>query len=521
MFSRLRSALRRSLATRVVVWTTTLFTISAGVIGTVIFLQIQDRIINNSIESSINEAQSTIAAAEFRFELIQNVNPELISAQSLEEAFNQVMGLAIAPGATVPAREIALIKSPENEVADLDLSRTSNFVQPESIPETLRISVETGNEIVWERSEIVYASGDVVPGIAIGKRVNVAYAGVYEMYVLFNFEPQQDSIAIIARGLLIAFLLVFILILVMAYLIVRRVVDPIRGVAQVAESFTEGDLSRRVVVEGEDEIAALARSFNGMAFAIEQQISRLENLSRMQQRFVSDVSHELRNPLTTIRMAGEVILGQKDSFDPTIARSAEILMTQIIRFDQLLIDLIEVSRFDAAVATLDYTEIELASLVRETFDSLNVPPSRLTIDGSAKVDGDLRRITRILRNLLGNALDHGEGQEIKVSIVERESSVDLGIRDFGVGLRDDQFERVFERFWRADPSRSRERGGTGLGLAIALEDATLHGGTLRAYGRVGEGSLFLLTLPRESGQPIIDPPVDLHQQFEASAPTHI
>ena len=212
MFSRLRSALRRSLATRVVVWTTTLFTISAGVIGTVIFLQIQDRIINNSIESSINEAQSTIAAAEFRFELIQNVNPELISAQSLEEAFNQVMGLAIAPGATVPAREIALIKSPENEVVDLDLSRTSNFVQPESIPETLRISVETGNEIVWERSEIVYASGDVVPGIAIGKRVNVAYAGVYEMYVLFNFEPQQDSIAIIARGLLIAFLLVFILV---------------------------------------------------------------------------------------------------------------------------------------------------------------------------------------------------------------------------------------------------------------------------------------------------------------------
>ena len=272
-----------------------------------------------------------------------------------------------------------------------------------------------------------------------------------------------------------------------------------------------------MVVEGEDEIAALGRSFNEMAFAIEQQISRLENLSRMQQRFVSDVSHELRNPLTTIRMAGEVILGQKDSFDPTIARSAEILMTQIIRFDQLLTDLIEVSRFDAAVATLDYTEIELASLVRETFDSLNAPPSRLTVTGNATVDGDLRRITRILRNLLGNALDHGEGREIKVSIVERESSVDLGIRDFGIGLSEDQFERVFERFWRADPSRSRERGGTGLGLAIALEDATLHGGTLRAYGRTGEGSLFLLTLPRESGQPIIDPPIELHQQFEESA----
>lgn len=519
MFTRLRSALRKSLATRVVVLSITLFTISAGVIGTVIFLQIQDRIIDSSIESSINEAQSTIAAAQFRFELIQNVNPQLISGQSLEEAFNQVMALAIAPGATVPAREIALIKSVENEVADLDFTRASNFVQLGSIPATLRLSVETGNEIFWERSEILYASGEVVPGIAIGKRVNVAYAGVYEMYVLFNFEPQQDSIAIVARGLLIAFLLVIVLILLMAFLIVYRVVDPIRNVAQVAESFTAGDLSRRVAVNGEDEIAALGRSFNEMAFAIEQQISRLENLSRMQQRFVSDVSHELRNPLTTIRMAGEVILGQKDSFDPTIARSAEILMTQIIRFDQLLTDLIEVSRFDAAVATLDYAEIEIASLVRETFDSFNVEPSTLTITGDAKVNGDLRRVTRILSNLLSNALDHGEGREIVVSIVERESSVDVGVRDFGLGLRVDQFERVFERFWRADPSRSRERGGSGLGLSIALEDAKLHGGTIRVFGELGKGSLFLLTLPRESGQPITDPPIDIHQQFLGRATT--
>jgi two-component system, OmpR family, sensor histidine kinase MtrB len=515
MITRLVSALRTSLAIRVVALTTTLFTISAGVIGTVIFLQIEDRITNSRIESSISEAQSTIAAAEFRFELIQSVNPESISDSSLEEAFNQVMALAIAPGATVSAREIALIKSIENEVFDLDLTRTSNFVQPESIPESLRGSVETGNEIVWESTEIIYAAGNKVPGIAIGKRVNVPYAGSYEMYVLFNFEAQEDSIAIIARGLLIAFFLVFVLILLMATLIVQRVVDPIKRVAEVAESFTAGDLSQRVQVAGEDEIAALGRSFNEMAFAIEQQISRLENLSRMQQRFVSDVSHELRNPMTTIRMAGEVIVGQKESFDPVIARSAEILMTQIVRFDQLLTDLLEVSRFDAAVATLDYSEIELEQLLRETIDSLDANPSRFVVSGNATLSGDRRRITRILRNLLSNALDHGEGKEIVISIAPRQSSVDVGVRDFGMGLSEDQFDRVFERFWRADPARSREHGGTGLGLSIALEDAKLHGGSLRVFGQLGSGALFLLTLPFHSGQPVTDPPIDIVQQFRS------
>lgn len=515
MFTRLRSALRRSLAFRVLTLAISLFTISSGAIGTIIFLQIEDRIISSSIESAINEAQSTIAAAEFRFELIGSVNPESISDASLEEAFNQVMALAIAPGATVSAREIALIKSPTNEIKNLDLSRTSNFVQRESISPELRDTVEASNELAWERTKIIYASGDPLPGIAIGKRVIIPYAGTYEMFVLFNFEPQQDSIAIIARGLLIAFFFVFLLIIAMSYLILRRVVDPIRAVAEVAESFTEGELSKRVTVEGEDEIAALGRSFNEMAFAIEQQISRLENLSRMQQRFVSDVSHELRNPLTTIRMAGEVILGQKDTFDSTIARSAEILMTQIMRFDQLLTDLIEVSRFDAAVATLDFDEIDIDSLIRETIDSLDVAPSRFTIRGSAKLDGDRRRIMRIIRNLLSNALDHGEGKEIVISIEKRESSVDIGIRDFGIGLSPDQFDRVFERFWRADPSRSRERGGTGLGLAIALEDARLHGGGIRVFGVKEQGTLFLVTLPREAGQPIIDPPRDIDQQFHS------
>jgi two-component system sensor histidine kinase MtrB len=296
------------------------------------------------------------------------------------------------------------------------------------------------------------------------------------------------------------------------------VVEPIKAIAQVADSFTEGNFSERVIVKGEDEIAALGTAFNEMAFSIEQQISRLENLSRMQQRFVSDVSHELRNPLTTIRIASEVILGIKDQLDPAVARSAELLMSQIIKFDQLLSDLLEVSRFDAAVAVLESEPIDLVDLTVRAISALNGENSNIILKitpekAQVLIDGDVRRIERILRNLISNALDHGEGKEILITIDVFETSVRIGLRDFGLGLSAEDLNHLFERFWRADPSRSRERGGTGLGLAIALEDAKLHGGVIQAYGEIGHGALFTLTLPIKSGQPITDSTDELTTQF--------
>lgn len=515
MLQRPFEALRRSLALRVVIIATTLFTISAGLIGTVIFNQIRDQIINDRIENSVNEAITTISAAEFRFAVTQFPDD-----QALQKTFEDVLQLSLAPGALTTGREIALLKAPENPNATSDYSGQSNFVDRKSIPKELRIEVESTNEIRWQLTDITYTSGNSFPGLAVGRKIAVPLAGTYEMYVLFSFEGQQTSIDIVARGLLIAGAFVFILILGIASLIVRRVVEPIRNIASIAESFTAGNFTQRVEVRGEDEIAALGRSFNEMAFSIEQQISRLENLSRMQQRFVSDVSHELRNPLTTVRMAAEILLNAKGSFDPQVARSAEILWTQVSRFDQLLTDLLEVSRFDAAVATLESDPVDLEILVRETLDEMDIGAIRVEVRTAPPraemvIAGDSRRIRRILRNLISNALDHGEGKEILVTLNRRESCIELGVRDFGVGLKSDQFERVFERFWRADRSRSRERGGTGLGLAIASEDAKLHGGSIRVYGEPERGALFILTLPIASGQPITDSPTDLSTQFDS------
>ncbi|MFP5290599.1 MAG: ATP-binding protein, partial [Actinomycetes bacterium] len=129
--------------------------------------------------------------------------------------------------------------------------------------------------------------------------------------------------------------------------------------------------------------------------------------------------------------------------------------------------------------------------------------------GYFEADADARRLRRILQNLLGNAVDHGEGRPVVVYVDSDADAVAIAVRDFGIGMNPEELERVFDRFWRADPSRQRSTGGTGLGLAIATEDAHLHGGTLDVWSVEGEGSCFRLTLPRRPGQPVTGSPIEL------------
>jgi two-component system sensor histidine kinase MtrB len=246
-----------------------------------------------------------------------------------------------------------------------------------------------------------------------------------------------------------------------------------------------------------------------MAESLEKQIARLENLSRVQQRFVSDVSHELRTPLTTLRMASEIINSARDGFDPMLARSSELMVAQLDRFERLLEDLLEISRFDAEVAVLEAVDFDLVELANRCADDLALlAKERSTevriyaIAETITIKADIRRVERILRNLFFNAIDHAEEKPIAVSIVASDHDVAIGVRDFGIGLDESTLMRVFDRFWRADPSRARTRGGTGLGLSIALEDARLHNGELEAWGRPGKGAHFVLTLPRQAREQV-------------------
>ena len=256
-----------------------------------------------------------------------------------------------------------------------------------------------------------------------------------------------------------------------------------------------------------------------MALSLESQISRLENLSRVQQRFVSDVSHELRTPLTTLRMASEVIYGQRDSFDPTIARSTELLVAQLDRFERLLEDLLEVSRFDAEVAILEPIDFDLITLIERCIEDVRASSHdhviSITIEHEVEqvmIRADMRRVERIMRNLLSNALDHAEEKPINITVISTRTEVAVGVRDYGTGIEPAALSRIFDRFWRADPSRSRVRGGTGLGLSIALEDARLHNGELDAWGLPGEGAHFVLTLPRIAGEQIGGRPIRLQPE---------
>ena len=348
--------------------------------------------------------------------------------------------------------------------------------------------------------------GGSVPAAIVGSRVTLPAAGQYELYFVFPLEREQQTLRVVARTFALGGIALVLLLGAVAYVVTRLVVDPVRRAALVAERLSSGRLHERMRAHGEDDIAKLGKSFNAMADSLQKQIRQLEDLSRVQQRFVSDVSHELRTPLTTIRMAGDLIHDSRHDFDPSVARSAELLHNEIDRFESLLSDLLEISRFDAGAAALDVEATDLRDTIERTIESTAALAARrgsrlevIPTDGPCVAEIDPRRVERILRNLVVNAIEYGEGRPVTVQLGVNAKAVAVSVRDSGVGLRPGEAALVFNRFWRADPARARTTGGTGLGLAISREDARLHEGWLHAWGEPGVGSCFRLTLPRHTG----------------------
>ncbi|MFI5080102.1 MAG: MtrAB system histidine kinase MtrB, partial [Streptosporangiales bacterium] len=337
-----------------------------------------------------------------------------------------------------------------------------------------------------------------------------------QLYYLFPFIQQQQALSLIQTTIISAGVVLIVLLAGIVSLVTRWVVVPLRQAAQAASRLSAGDLDERMPARGTDDLAALANSFNDMAGSLQDKLRELEELSRVQRQFVSDVSHELRTPLTTIRIAADVLFEAKGHLDPAAGRSAELLQSQLERFEELLSDLLEISRHDANVATLDAESADVCDLVRRaaadaeqlaarkgTRIDFRLPPEPCV------AEVDRRRVERILRNLLDNAVEHGEGRDVVVTVATDRDAVAVAVRDHGVGFGPGEQHLVFDRFWRADPARARTTGGTGLGLAIALEDAHLHGGWLQAWGEHGKGSVFRLTLPRTLGQELAGSPLPL------------
>jgi two-component system, OmpR family, sensor histidine kinase MtrB len=393
---------------------------------------------------------------------------------------------------------------------------TAGDVTTASIPPELARNVEQSNDLWITPTEIRYTGNRPGgPGLAAGSSVTLPASDRYQVYLVFSLAQEVKTLgvlrnAVISTGVILVILLTFI-----AALVSRQVVTPVRAARQTAESIASGNLGDRMPVRGQDDLARLAASMNYMASELEKQINTLEELSAVQQQFVSDVSHELRTPLTTVRMAAEVLYEAREDFDPVSARSAELMQTELDRFEALLTDLLEISRFDAGVALLSTDEVDLNDIVTQVLEAnaLLARSQGVTITvhstGEAKAEVDGRRIERILRNLVVNAIEHSEGKPIEVLVASDQLAVAVAVRDHGVGFEASQAKQVFHRFWRADPARNRTVGGSGLGLAIAMEDANLHGGWLTAWGRPGLGAQFRLTLPRRRGMVLRTSPLPL------------
>jgi two-component system, OmpR family, sensor histidine kinase MtrB len=394
-------------------------------------------------------------------------------------------------------------------------SQSNTSITANIIPEGLAEEVATGSGQYRQALALPVGDSDV-PAIGFGTQVQLPPGNAYALYLVYDLSSVQQTLDFIHRVLWIGGALLLVLVGGIVWLLTRAVVHPVSQAAIVSEKLAAGQLQERLEVRGEDELARLGASFNHMAGSLQEQITQLATLSEMQQRFVSDVSHELRTPLTTVRMAAEVLYDSREDFDPIIARSTELLYNQVERFQALLADLLEISRFDAGAAALDAEPTDLVEIARTALDAAQPLADNsgselrlIALEPRCIADMDRRRIERILRNLIVNALEHGDGNPVELTVGATEEAVAVAVRDYGIGMTPMEASRVFDRFWRADPARARTTGGSGLGLSISTEDARLHGGWLQAWGEPGNGACFRLTLPRHSGGTLTHSPLPL------------
>ncbi|MET0843927.1 MAG: MtrAB system histidine kinase MtrB [Mycetocola sp.] len=476
---------------------------------------------NDLFQSRVTQIQQDSARAIESAQNILDSSSDTGSTQELMGAAREEIARASSSTMIAGYRALGQEPSPTGP-QDFENVRLKDVVSDE-----LRRLVQNNPDDQWWQSvSLPAADGSRVPGIVVGSQITLPEGSRWEIYIGFDLSDTEQTLLFVQRTLLVGGLTLLLLVGAVAWVIVRLVANPVRVAADTSERLASGDLEVRIPVRGEDELATLARSFNRMADSLQAQIGELADLSQVQQRFVSDVSHELRTPLTTIRLAGDVLYDQRSEFPPSTARTAELLHTQTQRFEVLLADLLEISRYDAGSVQL---EIEPHSLVHLAEDSIEGMASlaeqkgsdvRLVAPGGySAVEIDPRRIRRVVRNLLGNAIEHGEGKPIVVTVDSNEQAVALSVRDYGHGMTEQEAQRAFDRFWRADPSRKRTIGGTGLGLAIALEDAQLHGGSLELWSQVGAGSCFRLTLPRVLGGEVTMSPLPLPP--EDAEPIHV
>ncbi|WP_062132000.1 MtrAB system histidine kinase MtrB [Demequina aestuarii] len=508
----------RSMSLRVVVSTLVMGIGTVALLGAYVTTQIRDGLVDNRVDRVLAESARDAATAQERAETSTAANP-----QDLQQFVYVLQTELRALGGE--SRGLVMLRSPDNTSAvPLTIGESTTGLRL-AVSSDMRDAVADGVAQPWQFVTLP-STGD--PGIVVGSQFDIPVAGAYELYFVYSLADEQSTLALIQQVLALGAAVLVALVVAMTWFVTSQAVRPVRQAARVASRLAEGRLSERMTVRGHDEMATLAQTFNEMAESLQRQITRMEHLSRLQRRFVSDVSHELRTPLTTVRMASDVLHDARDGFPPHVSRSAELLSTQLDRFEALLSDLLEISRIDAGAAPLEFEEVDLADVVRDEVEAMLPIAGDMGVEirlhvaaGGHTASIDRPRVGRIVRNLLSNAIEHCQEGAVDVAVRADRRGVAVVVRDYGLGLTTHQVERVFDRFWRADSARARTMGGTGLGLSIAREDAVLHDGRLEAWGQPGKGASFRLLLPRTSeglGSNAPLPLVMREKDFEAAGP---
>jgi two-component system, OmpR family, sensor histidine kinase MtrB len=371
----------------------------------------------------------------------------------------------------------------------------------EHVPQALVDRVQGRSELAY-----VYERSPAGPGrvLIVGAPIQTEQ-GVEEAYFFYPLDFQEKTLARLTRFLLIVGAGLLAAVVVLAAISIGRVLRPIQRARDVAEEITAGNLAARIPqATSHDDFGRLAESFNRMTDNLAQKIGELEHVGSLQARFVSDVSHELRTPLATVRMAADYIHAARTGLPPDAQRAAVLLERELERFENLLEDLLEISRFDAGVINLDPVEVDLGALLDEVVDALDPIAHGRKVEVGLEVDrgqgpplvaADPRRLDRVFSNLVKNAIEHTAEGSVRIWVGRRGADVVATVADDGEGIPAQDLPHIFERFYRADVHRARTLGGTGLGLAIALENVNLHRGSISVRSEVGEGSTFTVTLP--------------------------
>lgn len=510
LLKRFTSLLRRSLQARAVISTLALSAIALVILGGFLSFGIGNGLYQTRVQEVLQESERAVIDVQNTFS----------ASSATDEVALQTLMNSVVPklenSAPEQTRWVAMLRSPGQDSSPLLQSPISASLDTSVISQSIRDRVRTSDGKLVYQSVALTIAGARHAGLVVAASLQIPLAGNYELYLVYDLNHEQQTLDLVQGTLVIGGLVLLLLIALVSYFVSSRITQPIQLAAEVAERIEGGELDERLPEKGEDVLAQLARSFNKMTMSLQRQIEDFRNISKMQQQFVADVSHELRTPLTTIKMADEILYDNRSSMVEPLQKSAEAMHSQINRFEKLLEALLEISRYDAGAVQARLEKANLVETVEAAIHSIETLAkkrgSEIILETSKSeiiAEYDEGRIERLLRNLLANAVEHGDGKPILVSIGDAKNAVAVSVTDHGVGMNREQLDKVFSRFWRGDPARKRSIGGTGLGLAIAQADTTLHNGWLQVWAKPGEGASFRLTLPRHAGAVFSQSPLPL------------